>query len=110
MRRDEPKKNDVDDVTVEASSGNVFADLGLDDPEGLQARAGLSQSISDIIAARKLTQEGAARLLGIGQTELTSLIRGKLHEFTVDRLLQFLNALGSDVEIVVRPSKLEHVA
>ena len=58
--------------------------------------------ICDIIAERKLTQTKAARLLGIDQPKVSALIRGKLDGFSLDRLFRFLNALGRDVEIVVR--------
>lgn len=62
MRKDEPKKKGGKPVPIEPSSGNVFADLGLKDPEELLAKAALVQRIADIIAERKLTQVGAAKL------------------------------------------------
>jgi len=59
----------------------------------------------DIIAERKLTQTGAATLLGIDQPKISALMRGKLDGFSLDRLFRFLNAVGRDVEIVIRPAK-----
>ena len=111
MRREERKKENVKtDHTVEASSGNVFADLGLKNPEELLAKAELVQRIADIITERKLTQVRAAKLLGIDQPKVSALLRGKLDGFSTDRLFRFLNALGRDVEIVIRPARRSHEA
>lgn len=93
---------------VEASSGNVFADLGLPNPEVLLARAELVRRIAQIIHKRKLTQADAASLLGIDQPKISALLRGRFQGFSSDRLFRFLNALGNDVEIVVRESRDAH--
>ena len=84
------------------SSGNVFADLGVDAPEEALAKAELTAKISEIIAARGLTQQAAAKILGIDQLKVSALLRGKLTGFSTERLIRFLNALGRDVEIVVK--------
>jgi predicted XRE-type DNA-binding protein len=83
-------------------SGNVFADLGLDAPEEALAKAELTAKISEIIDARRLTQSAAAKLLGIDQPKVSALLRGKLQGFSTERLIKFLNALGRDVEIVIK--------
>ena len=88
----------------------MFADLGLKNPEELLAKAELVQRIADIIAERKLTQVRAAKLLGIDQPKVSALLRGKLDGFSTDRLFRFLNALGRDVEIVIRPARDSHEA
>src|SRR5438046_2062024 len=85
------------------SSGNVFADLGLDAPEEALAKAELTAKISEIIEAKGLTQSAAAKVLGIDQPKVSALLRGKLTGFSTERLIKFLNALGRDVEIVVKP-------
>jgi len=90
---------------VEASSGNVFADLELPDADEALAKAELAGRICAILAERKLTQAKAAALLGVDQPKVSALIRGKLGGFSTDRLFRFLNALGQDVEIVIRPRK-----
>jgi predicted XRE-type DNA-binding protein len=90
---------------VEKSSGNVFADLGLADPEAHLARAQLAQQISDAIAEQQLTQTQAAALLGIDQPKISALIRGKLSGFSTDRLLRCLNALGRHVEILIHAKR-----
>jgi predicted XRE-type DNA-binding protein len=106
LRREEEKRADVrTKEPIEASSGNVFADLGLKNPEELLAKAELVQRIADIITERKLTQGRAAKLLGIDQPKVSALLRGKLDGFSIDRLFRFLNALGRDVEIRIRPAR-----
>ena len=99
------KKRDEVCASVEESSGNVFADLGLKNPEELLAKAQLVQRIADIIAERKLTQARAAKLLGVDQPKVSAHLRGKLEAFSTDRLFRFLNALGRDVEIIIRPAR-----
>ena len=89
---------------IHRSSGNVFADLGLPDADELQAKADLAIQISRTIGQRKLTQMEAAEILGIDQPKISALIRGRLTGFSMERLYRFLNALGRDVEIVVRPA------
>ncbi len=84
------------------SSGNVFADLGVDAPEEALAKAELTAEISRVIKARGLTQAAAAKLLGIDQPKVSALLRGRLTGFSTERLIKFLNALGRDVEIVIR--------
>jgi len=84
------------------SSGNVFADLGVDAPEEALAKAELTAKISQIITAKGLTQIAAAKLLGIDQPKVSALLRGKLTGFSTERLIRFLNTLGRDVEIVVK--------
>jgi predicted XRE-type DNA-binding protein len=93
---------------VEASSGNVFVDLDVPDAEEALAKAELAQRICTILSKRKLTQARAAALLGVDQPKVSALIRGKLGGFSTDRLFRFLNALGQDVEIVVRPRQEEN--
>jgi predicted XRE-type DNA-binding protein len=88
---------------VKPSSGNVFADLGLPDAEERLARAKLALRICEIIQERKLSQTQAAALLSVDQPKISALMRGKLDGFSTDRLFRFLNALGRDVEIIIRP-------
>ena len=83
------------------SSGNVFADLNVDAPEEALAKAKLTAQISEIIARRGLTPAAAAKVLGIDQSKVSTLLRGKLADFSTERLIRFLRALGRDVEIVV---------
>jgi predicted XRE-type DNA-binding protein len=88
---------------IRESRTNVFADLGLADAEELHAKSGLVFRISEIIKKRRLTQARAAELLGIDQPKVSHLLRGQLDGFSTDRLFRFLNALGCDIEITVKP-------
>lgn len=88
---------------ITKGSGNVFADLGLAEPETALAKAELARRINAIIKKRGLKQAEAARLLGIDQAKVSALSRGRLTGFSTERLFRFLNALGRDIEIVIRP-------
>lgn len=90
------------DIPVTRGSGNVFADLGMSNPAERLAKAQLASRIDDVIRARKLTQRDAAALMGIDQPKVSHLLRGRLSGFSTQRLIDFLNALGQDVEIIVR--------
>jgi predicted XRE-type DNA-binding protein len=92
-----------EEIKVQSSSGNVFADLGLENSDELLIKAELVRQISNLIDARSLTQTEAAKILGIDQPKVSALLNGKLSGFSTDRLFRFLNALGSDVEIRVIP-------
>ncbi len=89
---------------VEVGSDNVFADLGLPQPDLALAKAKLVQQIRDLIAKRKLTQAKAADLLGLDQPKISALVRGRVAGYSIDRLFRFLNLLGQCVEISVRPA------
>ena len=84
------------------SSGNVFADLGLAEPEELLAKAKLAHEISRILEQRKLSQAKASQILGVDPAKVSALVRGRLTGFSTDRLLRFVVALGHDVEITVK--------
>jgi predicted XRE-type DNA-binding protein len=89
-----------DGVTL--SSGNVFADLGLPDADERKTQVRLAFAINQILDRRRLSQAEAARQLGIGQPKISALVNYRLAGFSVERLLHLLNALGCDVEIVIR--------
>lgn len=89
---------------VERGSGNVFADLGVPKPDIALAKADLVRRLRELIAERQLTQAKAARLLGLDQPKVSALLRGGTDGYTLDRLFRFLNALGQQVEITVRPA------
>jgi len=90
-------------VEIAESTGNVFADLGVPEPEEALAKADLAARICEIIAERGLTQRQAAKVLGVDQPKISALMRGRLEGFSLGRLFRFLNALDRDVEIVVKP-------
>lgn len=94
--------------SITEGSGNVFADLGLPNPEQEMMKARLTLQIYRIIRERGLTQAEAAKALGIKQPHVSLLMRNRAGSFSVGRLMEFLTALGQDVEIAVRPSRKEH--
>ncbi|HET6572304.1 MAG TPA: helix-turn-helix transcriptional regulator [Fimbriiglobus sp.] len=85
----------------------MFADLGLPNPDLALAKAELVRRIRDLIAGRKLTQAKAAELLELDQPKVSALVRGRVEGYSIDRLFRFLNALGQQVEITVRPAAPE---
>lgn len=97
------KKQRLDEMDWELSSGNVFADIAVENPKEELTKAQLVWEIEQIIKKKKLTQVKAAKIMGINQPKVSALIRRKLDGFSVERLMHFLNTLGQDIEIVVRP-------
>jgi predicted XRE-type DNA-binding protein len=92
----------TEEINVKASIGNVFEDLGLPNSSQLLIKAELVRQISEIISNRQLTQVEVAEILGVDQPKISALIKGKLSGFSTERLFRFLNALGCDVEIMVK--------
>ena len=93
---------------VTESSDNVFRDLGLPNPEQEMMKARLTLQIYRIIRERGLTQAQAAKAPGIKQPHVSLLMRNCAGSFSAGRLMEFLTALGQDVEITVRPAGKEH--
>ncbi|MBK5293234.1 MAG: XRE family transcriptional regulator [Acidobacteriia bacterium] len=95
-------------IRVKEGSGNVFRDLGFPNPEREQVKARLTLQIYRLIKDRGLTQAAAGEILGIQQPHVSGLMRGQSGNFSVERLMDFLTALGQDVEITVRPAGRRH--
>jgi len=91
--------------SVQAGSGNVFDDLGLRQSDARLAKAELARQIAMVVDEAGWTQKQAAERLDIDQPKVSALLRGHLQGFSTDRLIRFLNAIGQEVEIVVRPSQ-----
>ncbi len=89
-------------------SGNVYADLGIENAEEMQAKAKLAAEIHRIMKDRGLTQQKTAKLLGTTQAKMSDVVRGQFHSFTIDRLLKMLLDLGQDVQITYRPKQKSH--
>src|SRR5215475_16127286 len=89
-------------------SGNVFADLGLPNPEQELLKAQLTLQIYNILKDSGKTQVEIAKILGVQQPQVSLLMRNRAGNFSVGRLMEFLTALRQDVEITVRPSGKEH--
>ncbi len=101
----EREMSTTEDLTIVPSSGNIYADLGLPNPEERRTKAALARQIDAILAERKLTQRAAAGLLGIPQPKVSNLLSGRLGGFSVERLMAFLTALNRDVRIIVTPTE-----
>jgi len=87
---------------VTRGTANVFADLGFPDAVERQARLRLALALNQLLAGRQLSPIEAAKVLGVTQPEGVALRRYKLADFSVERLMSLLTALGHDVEIVIR--------
>jgi len=92
-------------IRVEQGSGNVFRDLGFPHPERDQLKAELTLKIYRLIKQRGLTQAEAGEILGIRQPHVSALMRGRSGAFSLERLMQFLTALGQDVQVTVRSTR-----
>jgi predicted XRE-type DNA-binding protein len=95
----------MDDKSVFVGSQNVFADIGLPNAEEHLLKAQLVHRIDGILKARRLKQVDAAKIFGVRQPDVSNMLRGDFRQFSVERLMRFLLALGQDVEITVRPSR-----
>lgn len=93
---------DNEKIEITSGSGNVFADLGFEDADELQFKAGLILEIRQIIERRGLTQAEAARIMKIDRPTLSKLLRGKFISCSVEKLFSYLNRLGNKVEVRVQ--------
>ena len=88
---------------IEMGTGNVFADLGLSDPDERRLRVQLATRLNDLLQAEGLTQAAAAKRLGIAQPHVSELKNYKLSRLSSERLLHYITLLNRDVEIFIRP-------
>ena len=98
-------KRTIKRASVTQGSGNVFADLGLPNPEQELLKARLTLEIYTILKDRGLTQKQAGELLGIQQPRVSQLLRNRPGNFSVARLMELLTMLGQDVRITVEPAR-----
>lgn len=84
------------------SGGNVFADLGFDQPEEMQAKAQIAYHIAKIINHRHLTQKEAADELGLTQPKVSNIMAGRLDGFSLEKLMMLMVKLNRDVDIVIK--------
>jgi predicted XRE-type DNA-binding protein len=92
-------------IQIEKGSGNVFADIGVPNPEEALAKMEIARQVNRILVARELSQAEAGVILGIAQPRVSDLIRGRLGRFSLDKLLDFAKRSGNDVEIRIKPSR-----
>lgn len=94
-----------DDFELVHGSGNLFADLGMPDPEMEQLRAILAASIIKTLDAEGLTVRAAEAKTGIAAADFSRIRNVKLGRFTIDRLMTILDRLGCDVHVDVTVAK-----
>ena len=94
----------VRDTSVERSSGNVFVDLGLAEPDELKTKVVLAVRLNERIKALDLKQSEVAKMLGIAQPNVSALINYRLDNFSSEKLLEFFNSMGYDVDVLIRPA------
>ena len=89
---------------IRRSSGTVFLDLGFDteEAENLRVRSELMMELAKLVKTRRLTQEKAAKLFGVTQPRVSDLMRGKIHRFSVDSLIEMLGRAGMRVDITTK--------
>jgi predicted XRE-type DNA-binding protein len=90
------------EIEIERSSGNVYADLGFQDAAEMLVKAQLVAKISEILAARKWTQQQASKVLGIPQPKLSKMLRGQFRGISEAKMMECLTKLGRDIQIVIR--------
>jgi predicted XRE-type DNA-binding protein len=90
---------------VTRGTGNVFADLGLENPDEELLKAQLALRIRELIAEKQLTQASAAKILKVAQPDVSSLVNGRVSGFSLERLFSFVRRLGDDVEITIKHSE-----
>ena len=98
------KKRIVDGVEIARGSNNVYADLGVPGADKLKIKTGLVIEIRKAIHRLELTQQAAAKRMGITQPKVSDMMRGDFKNLSERKLMDCLNRLGYDIEIRVRPA------
>lgn len=88
-------------IEVEMGSGNVFADLGLPNPEERQMKSLLAIQIRELIDQKGLTQTEAIQQTGVSADDMAAIFRSRLSELSLDQLFRCLTRLGRGVEVRV---------
>jgi predicted XRE-type DNA-binding protein len=94
---------DRSDIEFELSSGNVFADIGFDNAEEMLLKSELVRQINKTIKERELTSIQTRDMLNLNEEMLSNLSKGRLTELTLENLFRYLNILGRDLEVVLKP-------
>lgn len=103
-------RNRLNGMGVLRSSGNIFADLRVAKPDERKTKLHLAVAINGILQERTLTQKQAGSLLRITQPKVSALANYRLSGFSVERLMNFLNALGREIQIVIRKPQSSRIA
>ena len=94
-------------MRMKTGSGNVFRDIGFDkaEAENLKLRSELMMRIEDRVKASGLTQAAAAKSLGLTQTRLNALLKGKIQLFSLDALVKIAIGAGLQVRLLVEEAR-----
>lgn len=103
MKKERTFEDEMADTRVEVGSGSVYADLGFKNWREMETKSNLVLEIGKILKKKKLTQTQAAEMLGLSQPKLSELLSGHFRGYSVERLLFYLNELGQDIDIIVKP-------
>jgi len=95
-------------IEIEKSNGSVYADLENLNADEMLVKARLASKIGEIVKRRNLTQQQAAKILGMTQPKLSGMLRGQFRGISEAKMLECLNNLGRDVQIVVRKASRSH--
>jgi predicted XRE-type DNA-binding protein len=95
----------VGGIEVQRGSGNVYADLDLPDAEKLKIKTGLVVEIRKAMQQLGLTQQEAAKRMGVTQPKVSDMMRGEFTNLSERKLMDCLTRLGYDIKISVRPAK-----
>lgn len=99
------KMTDKAHSEFERSSGNIFADLGLENAEELYMRGLIGCHVVKLLTEKQMKQQELAALLQVKQAEISHLMNGHFDRFTTDKLLDFLRRLEHKVTIQISPHK-----
>lgn len=102
MKKQKTHEDEIADTRAEIVGGSVYEQFGYKDHKEMETKANLVMEISCAIKNKRITQIEAAEILGISQPKLSELLSGHFRGFSVERLINFLNELGKDVDIVVK--------
>jgi predicted XRE-type DNA-binding protein len=103
--KDKTFEEELADTRASLESGSVYQQLGMKSHKDMETKADLVIEIEKTIKKKRLTQTDAADILGISQPKLSELLNGRFRGYSVERLIHFLNELGKDVDIVIRPKR-----
>jgi len=92
-------------IQFERSTGNVFADIGIANPEQALAKAEIARQVNRAIQDRRLSQSEAASILGIDQPRVSALSKGRLSVFSLEKMMDFASRMGNEVEISIKRSE-----
>jgi predicted XRE-type DNA-binding protein len=99
------KKQSTEQIEIKRGSTNVYADLDLPDAEKLKIKTGLVIEIRKAMRSLSLTQQDAAKRMGITQPKVSGMMRGEFANISERKLMDCLTRLGYDIEIKIKPAK-----